>query len=272
MSSSSDPFNREIRLRVEAESPFRKVRFFLYASGLAGAFTSFALSAARVAAGLAGVNTDLLQESAVNAGIDAVGIILLAFLYKRDLDAQESRLKRAAKGAQFSKLMVRGSNTLLGGDGMAAVTVSGGKTSVTPLSSLRQGRGVEKRVVIAAAGKDKMKEVLEEIRNNLGDLIIENDLVIVPVVMPQCTAPLGFEEDLIEQECVALPAGGDWAAVVEDEAATAREQGVDVEKEGLCVIVKKNGKVGQRTRGIFLGRMCGDVAERRELGMDVTNI
>jgi len=40
----------------------------------------------------------------------------------------------------------------------------------------------------------------------------------------------------------------------------------------LCVILKKNGRVGQRTRGIFLERMVGEVEGRRQAGMDVTNI
>lgn len=270
---SADPeYSREIRLRIEAESPFRKVRLFLYASLLAGAFTSLAVSGARVAAGLAGVNTDLLEQSAINAGVDLVGIALLGFLIKRDLDAQESRLKRAAKGAELAKLTVRGSPVLLDGAEGSSTGKLAGKAAVTaPLSSLRRGRGVDKRVVIVSAGKDKIKEVLEDARS-LADSLTLNDLVVVPVVYPQGTAPLGLDVELLEQDCVALPASGNWKSVITDEASEAVSQGVDIENEGICIVLKKNGRVGQRTKGIFLGRMVGEVTERRAAGMDVSNI
>lgn len=270
--SQQDNYSREIRLREEAESPFRKVRFLVYASLLGGAFTSLAVSAARIAAALAGINADLLEESSINAAVDIGGIAIVGYLFKRDLDSQESRLKRAAKGAEFAKLAIRSSADLLAGAEGASTSSVSGKTSITaPLSSLRRGRGVEKRVVIAAAGKEKIREVLEEAKDIAGSLVA-NDLVIVPIVLPQCTAPLGLEIDLIEQDSVALPAGGNWKDVVGDEAAKARGQGVDVESDGFCIILKKNGRVGQRTRGIFIGRMVGEVVERREMGMDVTNI
>jgi len=90
-------YSRELYLREEAESPFRKVRFFFYISLAGGALTSLAVSTARVAAALAGINTDLLQESATNVAVDLLGLGLIAFLFNRDLQAQDSRLKRASK-------------------------------------------------------------------------------------------------------------------------------------------------------------------------------
>jgi len=96
--------------------------------------------------------------------------------------------------------------------------------------------------------------------------------VIVPVVYPQGTAPLGLDVDLLEQDCVALPAGGNWKAVINDEASEAVRQGVDITGEGFCIVLKKNGRVGQRTKGIYLDRMVGEVNERRAAGMDVSNI
>jgi hypothetical protein len=73
--------------------------------------------------------------------------------------------------------------------------------------------------------------------------------------------------------CIGLPVGNSaWKRVLDDETLEARKQGVDIEAEGICVILKKNGRVGQRTRGIFLKRMVGEVEERRAMGMDVSNI
>jgi Low psii accumulation1 / Rep27 len=97
-SKGSPEYSRDILLREEAESPFRKIRFFAYASLGAAAVTSFLISITRVAAALSGINTDLLNESSLNAGVDLAGIIVQAALWQRDVKAQDSRLKRAAKG------------------------------------------------------------------------------------------------------------------------------------------------------------------------------
>jgi hypothetical protein len=303
-------YSRDIMLREEADSPFRKVRFFFYISCLGGAFTSLALSGARVVAGLNGINVDMMEESLTNVVVDAGAIALLAVLYQRDLKAEDSRLKRASKGAELAKLAIRGSPKLLeinmdeDNDKSAALrsmyrrakaiealegnkkkasagskdSVSASKSVTIPLAAFRRGRGIEKRVVIAAAGRDTITRVLETVTSNsaLSKAIGYNDLLVVPVILPQCEAPLGLDKDILEQEWIALPAGpgmgGDWKAVLEDEAAQASSQGVDVVKDGFCVVLKKNGRVGTRTKGIYLENMVGDVLQRKEMGMDVTNI
>lgn len=259
-----DKYSTDIRLREEAESPFRRVRFFLYASLAAGAATSLVVSAARIAAALGGsrVNEELLQESVINAAIDIGGLALIAFLFQQDVDAQESRLKRASKGADLARLKIRGRKSLLG-------TVEDDSTTfTTSLSALRRGRGIEKRVIIAAAGKDKIDEIVKEARA-LQDSLCRNDLLVVPVVLPPATAPT-VEGEL--PECIALPVGDEWKSVINDEVSEARKQGVDVEKEGISVVLKKNGRVGTRTKGVFLRNMVGEVVARRESGMDVSNI
>lgn len=265
--SEKPEYTREIYLREEIESPFRKIRFFFYFSLGGGALTSLAISLARVAAGLAGVNEDLLEQSAINVGVDVLGIIVIGLLWRNDLTAQESRLKRASKGAELAKLMVRGSKAMIQN---MDVTPTGPDSFTTSLASLRRGRGIEKRVVIAAAGKDKIQEVLKE-ASSLEDSLVMNDLLIVPVVLPQALAPEVENRDDLP-ECIALPVGSNWRFVMEDEGEEAISQGVSIEEEGFCVILKKNGRVGQRTRGIFLGRMVGEVTDRRELGLDVKNI
>lgn len=256
-------YSRKIQLREEVESPFSKVRFFVYVTLAGGALTSLAISVARIAAALSGVNEDLLQESITNAAVDVGGLALIGFLLKRDLDAKDSRLKRASKGAELAKLKIRGSKRLLGDDDDSS-------TFTTSLSSLRSGRGIEKRVVIAAAGKDKVVEILKD-ASDLEDSLSFNDLVVVPVVLPQATAP-SMGDDYHMPESVAFPAGEGWKAMIDDETSEARNQGVDVEAEGISIILKKNGRVGQRTKGVYLGNMVGEVVARRESGMDVSNI
>ena len=261
--TSEDEYSQDIRLREEAESPFRKVRFFFYASLGAGALQSLLVSSARIAAALSGINADLLDESLTNAAVDLTGIVVLAFLAKQDLEAQESKLKRAKKGGDLARLLIRASKKLADED---AFDDAGYVT--TNLSSLRRGRGMEQRVVIAAAGKEKVAEIIAEAKR-LQEKLIANDLLIVPVVLPQGVAPEVIG-DL--PECVALPVGLNWKTVVDDETAEARKQGVNVESDGIAIILKKNGRVGQRTKGVFLGQMVGDVEDRKAFGLDVKNI
>ena len=278
--NNNNEYSRDVRLREEAESPFRKVRFFLYLTLGGGAMTSLLLSVTRIAAASSGINADLMQESLINAGVDFAGLVVLGFFFQRDSQAQETRLKRATKGASLAKLAIRvhkgiqdplfaadsdNSNSSPGDDPQKNTF-----TSLT-LADLRRDRGIEKRVVIAAAGKDKIQQVLEETKTYASALEM-SDLLVVPVVMPMATAPEIVDISPLPT-CVALPVGNSaWRTVLEDESQSALQQDVDIETEGFCVILKKNGRVGQRTRGIFLERMVGEVEERREMGMDVTNI
>ena len=278
-----EKYSREVILREEAESPFRKVRFFFYYSLGGGALTSLFVSVTRILAALNGINVELLDESLINAAVDLLGIIVLGFAFRQDLQAQESRYKRATKGAELAKLTVRGNKSMILNadvsmdEEMSSVmdsSSSKSNTFQTTLAGLRRGRGIEKRVIIAAAGIDKIKEVVQE-TNRIKDELFLNDLLVVPVVMPGAVAPdiaslLGDEESL--PDCMALPVGNNWKAVMQDEQIEADKQGIDVIKEGICVIVKKNGRVGQRTKGIFLANMVGDVEARKSSGMDVSNI
>ena len=263
--SDNKGYSREVMLRVEAESPFQKVRFFGYFTLAGGAFTSLFLSVGRIVAGLLGINTDLLTESEINAAVDLAGLLVVGFLWKRDKAAQDARLKRASKGAELAKLSIRASKKLA--DDLASEEDG---TFTTNLASMRRGRGIEKRVVIATAGRDKINKVVEEAQS-LDESLLMNDLVVVPVILPDGSAP-EITTGTTLPISVALPTGPNWRAVVTEEVAEAKTQGVDVESEGIAIILKKNGRVGQRTKGIFLGNLIGDVVQRQQAGLDVKNI
>ena len=149
----------------------------------------------------------------------------------------------------------------------------------TSLASLRRGRGMEKRVVIAVGSTDRIQSIINE-AIQINDALQENDLLIVPVIIepPSGTIkPLPTEIDMDTlPDCIALPAtgatSGSWKIVITDEMEEAMKQDINVYDDGFCVILKKNGRVGQRTRGIYLSNMVGDVTQRREAGMDVVNI
>jgi hypothetical protein len=274
-------YSREIILREEAESPFRKIRFFAYASLGAAAATSLLISGTRVIAGLNGINTDLLDESLYNCGVDVVGIIVLSFAWQRDVIAQNSRFKRAAKGAELAKLNVKVSKSILNDSDIkeSDLTERSASRFTTSLASLRRGRGMEKRVVIAVGNTERIQSIIKE-ATKINDALQESDLLIVPVVIepPSGTIkPLPTDLDIDTlPDCIALPAtaatSGSWKIVISDEMEEAMKQDINVYDDGFCVILKKNGRVGQRTRGIFLSNMVGDVTQRREAGMDVVNI
>ena len=162
--NNNEEYSRTVRLREEVESPFSKVRLFFYVVIGLGATLSLAISLAQVGAALNGINQDTIQNSFINIAVDTLGIALVTFLYQRDLKAQESRLKRATKGAQLAKLMVRANQFITMGDLVAdddeILTDNKNNarldnTITTSLASLRRGRGIEKRVVIAVAGQQK---------------------------------------------------------------------------------------------------------------------
>jgi hypothetical protein len=261
----STEYSRSVRLREEVESPFSKVRLFVSLALLGGAVISLLLSLARIAAALQGINPELMSQSLTNVGVDMAGILLLGLLLQRDLAAQASRLARATKGAALAKLTVRASGQLVS-------SVSPSNTFVTPLSSFRSGRGLEKRVVIGVAGLERLQQVVQEDVTRLKEALLVNDLIFIPVVIPFPSSLQSFWTDELPP-CVALPVlTNDWKQVMEDEVQQARKQGIDVENDGVSVVLKKNGRVGQRTKGIRLETMVQNVQARRESGMDVKNI
>lgn len=259
-------FDRKVRLRAEAESPFVKLRYFLYLNAAGGAFTSLAISLARIAAALNGVNVDLLQESLINAAVDIAGLAVVFVLYQRDNKAEQARLQRATKGAELAKLPVRASKALV--DDLEPAE---GATFATTLVSLRRGRGIEKRVVMAVAGPELLSQILDDARRLQKELAL-NDLVLVPLLWPQGIAPDVDPKDLPSSVALPITVGPAWKDYMQDEASEAIQQGVNIEEEGMGIIMKKNGRVGQRTKGVFLDTLVGNVIARREAGMDVTNI
>jgi hypothetical protein len=62
-------------------------------------------------------------------------------------------------------------------------------------------------------------------------------------------------------------------SLVGEEVVRANEQGIDPLEQGLLVVIKKNGRVGQRAVGaIEWAQLTQQVAARGSMGMDVKNI
>jgi hypothetical protein len=207
----------------------------------------------------------LLDESVKNAGINLARIVVIGFLFKRDMDAQSSRIKRAARGTKLAALQIQASKKL-----QDELETNNSATFVTNLSSLHWGHGLEKHVVIGAMGRDKLMDVIKE-AEQLRDSLTMSDLLVVPIILPSGIS-LTLDEGTVLPECVVLPVGRGWSELLNDETFEARKQGVDVETEGICIVLKKNGWVRQQTKGIFLRNMVVDVEACRKLGLDVKNI
>ena len=82
-------FTQKQILKEETEAPFRKVRIFVIAALLAAAGVGTLVSLTKVLAITAGAK-QLLDgdETYLNLGINAAGIPVLSFLWKREIDSQ----------------------------------------------------------------------------------------------------------------------------------------------------------------------------------------
>ena len=82
-------FTQKQILKEETEAPFRKVRIFVIVALLAAAGVGTLVSLTKVLAITAGAKQLLAgDETYLNLGINAAGIPVLSFLWKREIDSQ----------------------------------------------------------------------------------------------------------------------------------------------------------------------------------------
>lgn len=239
-----------VALREEVEAPFRKPRLFLaVAAGGSGAI------------GAAVTLTQLLSQGPqpplfVNLAVDVAAALASVAFIQADLTAQERRRARLEAGRQVAALRVR--------------LQWPGDSGVVSLADLRGGRGRDSRVVIVIGKAVLLRRALDGARA-LGERLRAAELLVVPYAVDD--NDLGTTSG---DAHVALPVGdADWSDFVRG-SELARAEGIDLNGSYLCVIVKKNGRIGQRAfladgEEPWLG-LIGDVDRRRAAGMDVTNI
>ncbi|KAG5192630.1 hypothetical protein JKP88DRAFT_271111 [Tribonema minus] len=250
-SKLTDEQMQKMRLREEVENPFRKVRLFFLYSFVASGTVGFLIAALRTIALTQGIDQgQAFPELAQNIGIDLAAIIGSALLIKRDLAAQNSRLVRMEIGAKLAGLKVR--------------TQVESEEATIPLSAFRRQRGRDKRVAIVVGGADAVAASLST-AIPYSDELDRADIVLVP---------LSQLEEAVGQKHVALPVMlNSWQEWVDTEVATATGQGFDVLRDGFAVILKKNGRVGTRSKGCPPWNvLVGDVQARVAANMDTTNI
>ena len=268
-------FTRKQVLREETEAPFRSIRIFLYTSLMASAIISLFISGTGLVAVSSGVRDGNINELAQNTAINAAGIPVIGYLWKRDIDAKDSRLKRIQRGGQLAGLQV-------------TISGAGGTRLSAKLSDFRRDRGMARRVIILAGTQELLKSSMESSIAHEKSLV-QNDIMIVPVVIvpgnksnnedfalaaPTFSSILPSEEEPQSLLHIALPViMTQWENVIRSELDTALTQTPDALEKGVTIIIKKNGKVGSRRFGVPLWEtISDDVENRAAAGLDVSNI
>lgn len=250
-----------------------QVRLFVWpvlfaAAGIATYFAGTALLAE--AAGLRPQG----EGSAINLVIDLGSMAGIAYVWRNDNRARDSRLARMGAGANIAALRAQ----LVGGEG-----------EYVRLADFRRRSGGAaddaRRVVMFAAEEAPLREALQGAAACAPGLAA-SDLLAVPVLLQPGSArllsplPLLAEmglADAFAARSLAVPVEADlssWQQALSSELETARSQaGDNVGARGLTVILKKNGRVGTRRLGTPDWRgLADDVAMRSAAGLDVKNI
>jgi Low psii accumulation1 / Rep27 len=265
-----EEFTRKQIIKEEIEAPFRKVRMFLYTALFSAAGLGSLITIIKLTAALSGARSEDLQQLYTNLGVNLGVLPVIAYLYKRDVDAQRALLERIQKGGKLAGLR------------MKMATEDG--PIIVKLSDLRRDRGIDKRVVIVAAPKELLRTSLatsiKEAKN-----LIANDLVIIPLIIDEAggdytltatslEAMVPDVPNIAEYEHIGLAmALASWNAVIKKELEVAIKQQPGALEKGVTIIIKKNGKVGTRRFGVPIWEgLVRDVADRKEIGLDVSNI
>ena len=128
----AEEYSQSSRLREEVEAPFAKVRLFVWPALMAGAAIATYFAGTSLLAEAVGAR-EPAPDSLVNLGVDLAAVAAIGTVWRRDLRARDSRLKRLSAGAAMAALRVE-----LGGDA----------AGVLPLADLSAGRKLPRRVVI----------------------------------------------------------------------------------------------------------------------------
>jgi hypothetical protein len=278
-------FTRRQILKEETEAPFRKVRYFLYLSLGAAAALATLITGTSILAVNGGVREGNLPELYQNLGINLLGLPVIAYFWRRDVQGQQSLLQRIEKGGSLARLKLKIEEEFSGDD------------QVVKLSDLRRDRGIEKRVIIVAAPRELLKDSLQSTASMFASLV-QSECMIVPLAIS--TSAPGSEKDGYTLTSITLDslfesagdeeeeAGGkppitsyigmpiqmqSWNSVIKGEFQTALDQNPDALSKGITLIIKKNGKVGSRRFGVPIWEsITDDIQQRTAAGLDVTNI
>ena len=277
MSDQEDFLNRDIggftqkqRFREEIESPFRKIRLFLFPAAAASAALGAFIAGTRLLAISTGVTGYDFDNTLQNFGIDVLGATGFALLYWNDLNARDRDLVRIARSGKLSTLTLK-------------IVSETGREASLPMKAFRKQR----RIAIIAGGKDVVQVAREMARAGAEDLT-RVGAIVLPLQLDQVgeldpaeveglrravgvpEAAEGKEEADSESllPCLAAPLFVEkWKDWIQDEQKRAVDQvrtcpescllgtltcshkGLDL-KKGITIYVERSGYIKKRSAGI----------------------
>mmetsp|Transcript_14613 Transcript_14613/g.49895 ORF Transcript_14613/g.49895 Transcript_14613/m.49895 type:complete len:333 (-) Transcript_14613:55-1053(-) len=272
MSDKEDFLNRDIggftqkqRFREEIESPFRKIRLFLFPAAAASAALGAFIAGTRLLAISTGVTGYDFDQTLQNFGIDVLGATGFALLYWNDLNARDRDLVRIARSGKLSTLTLK-------------IVSETGREASLPMKAFRKQR----RIAIIAGGKDVVQVAREMARAGAEDLT-KVGAIVLPLQLDQVgeldpaeveglrravgvpEAAEGKEEADSESllPCLAAPLFVEkWKDWIQDEQKRAVDQGLDL-KNGITIYVERSGYIKKRSAGIPSWRTLAEDTKAR---------
>jgi hypothetical protein len=261
------------RLREEVESPFRKVRFALFAGSTGSALVACYFSALNTIKAVAGGYADAmpLEEALTSDAINVGALILCGYLAYREYQTGEANLARISRGGKLASLVVQPAASASALDQVTKGTT----TTRRRLVDYRRNS----RVLIAAGGKEYISKLALSLTsdqlsdsNSIAERLVATDVIVVPVLLVsegrngkvvvgdtrECwnsqveAGPTDRNFDIDRaNSVVAFPRGHpQWTEYLASEIDTAAGQGFDVLTKGITLTVKKNGRILRRSTGL----------------------
>lgn len=256
--AEEEAFSRA-RLRSEtADFGFSKTGAFLYIVLSIGAGISLFFALPRYVASFFGIKSRVMPVSGSNEADIALGIIAaggFAYLAKQEWDKESTTEQRMEEVDLVAKL---------------EVDVSGAARESIQLGNLRLSRaGAEgKRRVVLCLGSQQFCEACLDSAAPSAQAVAKAEFLLVPVPLAAdagedtgidrtalamlaaraTQAPWDVLDSRLALPKVGASVWGDWDGFCDGEVRRAREQQLDP-AEGLVLLVRTNGRIGQRIKG-----------------------
>lgn len=268
-------FTQKQLLRSEAESPFRKIRFFAYAGLSASAVISTIITLSSLLAVSLGRRSDLnMEELSSNLAVNLGGLAVMSVLFRRDKDAEISQLNRINQGGKIASLKVR-----------TAGEKEGDPFVLQRLADFRINRGNAKNVLVVIGRREAL---VESIKSSLpvSRSLEANQLLLIGLAIDTSSLALSAidrlprdgnepeSESLQPWRHIGIPSSlPAWNDAFAQEIKTALKQNEFALEKGITLLIKQNGKIGKRKFGLPIFEERGDRVDAAPgEGFDVSSL
>lgn len=248
------------KLKVEASSPFRLLRQFIYGAMFAGGGVGTVTQLPQLIQAFQ--NDGDKVNALINVGIDSGAVIAGVFLWKSESDKAKIKLEAfTEKQNQISGTEAQARENILG---MLPVEIqvseqNENSTKIVSLNDLNL-KGMQ-NVIIVAGDEKFVKDTVISARLEGNDMFTSKETMVIPFIVGVVENQLdskeskGFgnkQESLMSSPYIAKPQQLTvWEAFIQKEIEMAENQGTkDAAKQGIVVAIKKTGKVVRRGIGM----------------------